>query len=99
MVCSTDQSNLNKVTIYQFRLYDIAADESRTSRRWATLAAIERIHREALEDTATEVDAAVVSSDIPGMTERGFNPHPACWISEDRDCLIIASNQGAANVD
>jgi hypothetical protein len=70
------EANLNKVTIYRFRLYDITADEPHTSRRWATLEAIERIHGEVLEDTATEVDAAVVSSDIPGMTERSFNPHP-----------------------
>jgi hypothetical protein len=43
--------------VYRFRLYDIGADENRTSRRWATLEAIAQIRGEALMETATEVDA------------------------------------------
>jgi len=67
------KADRQSVTIYRFRLYDINTDESRTSRRWATREAIERIHGEVLTDTATEVDASVVDTDIPGMTERGFD--------------------------
>ncbi len=62
------------VTIYRFTLYDIASDGKQKSRRWATREAIERLHGEILEDTATEVEASVLKSDIPGMTERDFNP-------------------------
>jgi hypothetical protein len=67
---------LSKVTIYRFRLYDITTDGNRESRRWATREAIERIGGEVLEDTATEVEASAVATDIDGMTVRGFDPHP-----------------------
>jgi hypothetical protein len=66
---------LSRVTVYQFRLYDIGTDEHRKSRRWATLEAIAQIGGEALTDTAIEVDAAMVGTEIAGMTERGFDPH------------------------
>lgn len=66
---------MSKVTIYQFRLYDIQNDGMQKSRRWATREAIESVHGEALEGTATEVDAALVNTDIQGMTERCFDPH------------------------
>jgi len=67
---------MTKITIYQFRLYDIAHDENLKSRRWATLDAIKNIHAEVLKDTATEVDAPVVATDHAGMTVVDFNPHP-----------------------
>jgi len=66
---------LSKVTIYRFILYEITSDTSRQSRRWATREAIKRVGGEVLENTATEVDATVVVSDIAGMTERDFNPN------------------------
>jgi uncharacterized protein with FMN-binding domain len=67
---------MSKVTIYRFKLYNITIDESRESRRWATLEAIERIHGEVLKDTATQVDASAVATDEAGMTVVGFDPHP-----------------------
>lgn len=66
---------MTKVTIYQFKLYDISTDEKKLSRRWGTRKAIESIGGEVVEDSRVEVDAAVVVSGIDGMTEIGFNPH------------------------
>jgi hypothetical protein len=63
-----------KVTIYRFRLYDIATDEYVPSRRWATMEAIRRIGGEAFDDTATEIDDSLLSHDLPGMTDRDFKP-------------------------
>ncbi len=71
----TEEEKMNKVTIYQFRIYDAANDEMRKSRRWATREKIEWLRGEALENTATEVDASLVGSEIAGMTHRDFNPH------------------------
>jgi hypothetical protein len=67
--------NQVKVYVYQFTLYDITTDTKRKSHRWATLDAIESIGGEALKNTRTEVEASAVVTDIPGMTERDFNPH------------------------
>ena len=67
---------VSNVTVYRWRAYDISSDEKRESRRWATREAVEKLGGEVLEDTATQVDASVVDTDIPGMTERGFDPHP-----------------------
>lgn len=67
---------MSKVTIYRFELYDITTDGNRKSHRWATREVIERLRGTVLEDTATEVDASAVASDIQGMTARDFNPHP-----------------------
>jgi hypothetical protein len=67
---------VNKVTVYRFKKYDISTDNNTESRRWATREAIKRIGGEVLEDTAVEVDAAVLGAEIEGMTERNFNPHP-----------------------
>ena len=66
---------MSKTLIYRFRLYDIGNDENRISRRWGTLEAIARVHGEALMDSATEVDLSVVGAEIPGLTERNFDPH------------------------
>lgn len=64
-----------KVTIYRFETWDSANDEVRTSRRWGTKEAIEEIAGgRVLEETAREVDEAVVRSDIWGFTERDFDP-------------------------
>jgi hypothetical protein len=65
---------MSKVTIYQFAAYDISTDQMQRSRRWGTRSAIERIGGEVLEETATEVDIGVVSSEIQGLSERGFDP-------------------------
>ena len=68
---------MTSVTIFQFSLYDIAADEIRISRRWAIREVIEAIGGEVIEETATLVDASVVAlgaSSIKGMTRRGFDP-------------------------
>jgi hypothetical protein len=56
-------------------LYDITSDGNRPSRRWATREVIERLHGQILDNTATEIDASLVNSDIAGMTERDFDPH------------------------
>jgi hypothetical protein len=62
-----------KVTIYQFTVYDISQDEMRRSRRWGTREAIERIRSgSVLEETATEVEGSCL--DDNGMTQRDFNP-------------------------
>jgi hypothetical protein len=65
---------MNKVTIYRFTMYDITADAERKSSRWATREAIAHVNGNALEDTAIEVEASVVKSDVNGMTTRGFTP-------------------------
>jgi hypothetical protein len=66
---------MSKVTVYRFTIYDVANDESRKSRRWATRAAIEWAHGHVLEETAIEVDASALGGEVAGMTERDFNPH------------------------
>ena len=65
-----------KVTIYQFEVYDAQKEEMRKSSRWGTREAIEKIaHGVVLEDSATEIDGFEVDSDIPGLTDRNFIPH------------------------
>jgi TRAP-type mannitol/chloroaromatic compound transport system permease large subunit len=69
---------LTNVTIFQFSLYDISADEIRKSRRWAIREVIEALGGAVIEETATVVDASVVAlgaSSIEGMTRRGFDPY------------------------
>jgi len=66
------------VTIFCFEVWDVTNDEMCRSRRWGTREAIEEIaHGRVLEETAREVDEAVVKSDIWGFTERDFNPDRA----------------------
>ena len=65
---------MSKVTIYQFKRFDIIRGESLVSRRWGTLEAIKSVRCEPIMSTATEVDASVVATDEPGMTERGYMP-------------------------
>jgi hypothetical protein len=63
------------VTVYRFRQYDINGDLSPLSRCWATREAIARIdHAWAIEDTALEVDEAVLRTDEPGRTDTDFDP-------------------------
>jgi hypothetical protein len=66
---------MSTITVYQFRIYDAANDEMRKSRRWATRERIEWLHGEVLEHTTVEIDAALVGSEIEGMTVRDFDPH------------------------
>ncbi len=66
---------MDKVTIYRFRSYDIREDQIRTSRRWGTREAVKEIAcGEVIEDSAIEVDATAIESDIPGMTVIGYDP-------------------------
>lgn len=64
------------VTIYRFMLYDITTDSMRPSRRWATREAIERLRGHILEETGTEIDSSMLSSEIEGMSAINFNPSP-----------------------
>jgi hypothetical protein len=67
---------MSRVTIYQFQIYDVNSDHMQKSRRWGTREAIESIHGNVLENTASEVDESEVMSDLPGLTDRDFIPHP-----------------------
>ena len=69
---------MTNVTIYQFKLYDIASDEFRKSQRWATREVIETLGGQIIEESAAVVDGSVVglgASSILGMTRRAFDPH------------------------
>ena len=61
------------VTVYRWRKYDIATDENQTSRRWATLEAIERACGERLGQ-GIEVDATELDPHVAGMTPRNWTP-------------------------
>ena len=67
---------MSKVAVYRFTKYDITTDQFQQSHRMGTRAAIERVGGEVLEDTAIEVDASAVDTDIDGMTVRNFDPRP-----------------------
>lgn len=64
------------VKIYRFTMYDISTDQTRISRRWGTREGIEAIGGAILEDTGIEVGDADATSDMPGLTEIGFDPRP-----------------------
>ena len=66
---------MSKVIAYRFCKYDITTDQHQRSNRWATREAIERVHGDVLEDTATEVDSSVLGGEIDGTSARGFDPH------------------------
>lgn len=66
---------VSKVTVYRWRIYDIVSDEKRESRRWATREAIKKLGGEVRDHRAAQVDPSVVDTDIPGMSEGGFDPH------------------------
>jgi hypothetical protein len=63
-----------KVTIYRFRSYDIGKDAIKTSRRWATKAAIEEVSGQPMLETAVEVDSSILGKEVAGMTERDWMP-------------------------
>jgi len=66
---------MTTVTVYRFRKYDIASDQMQVSRRMATREAIQLIAQaEVLEDTALEIDAGEVGTEVNGMTRIGFVP-------------------------
>ncbi len=65
---------MSKVKVYQFTLYDITSDGNCKSRRWGTLEGINSVGGVALKETATEIDAAEIGSEISGLTERNFSP-------------------------
>lgn len=65
---------MSKVTVYRFQMYDVHSDQMQTSRRWATLEAIEEVHGQPLIHTAIEIDASHVGDEIEGFTACGFNP-------------------------
>lgn len=73
----TGETYMNKVKVYQFEVYDVHNDGMKKSRRWGTRETIEKIvaGSKLLLETETEVDESAVSSDVPGLTEIGFNPH------------------------
>ena len=65
------------IKIYRFRKYDIATDETLLSRRWGTREAIRNIAcGEVLENTESLVDEVAVRSDLPGFTEKDYEPVP-----------------------
>jgi len=65
-----------KVTVHRFRMYDVSADEWRTSRRWGTREGIEAIRgAEVISGTAVQVDPSEVNSGIDGLSRIGFDPH------------------------
>ena len=67
---------LSTVVIHQFEKYDISTDGYTKSRRMGTAEAIERIGGRVIPNTAVEVPASSVNSDIQGLTDRNFNPNP-----------------------
>jgi hypothetical protein len=66
---------MGTVKVYQFRIYDVANDDFRKLRRWATREAIELVKNTILEGTEVLVDADVLGPEVEGMTERDFDPH------------------------
>jgi hypothetical protein len=65
---------MGKVAVYRFKSYDIANDEIKTSRRWATKAAIEEVGGQPLLESAAEVDSSILGAEVVGMTERDWWP-------------------------
>jgi hypothetical protein len=61
---------IGRVKVYRFRLYDIASEDFKISRRMATPACIRRIHAEIIKRSELEIDKRYLNSE--GMTEIGF---------------------------
>ena len=59
-----------RVKVYRFRLYDIASEDFKISRRLATPACIKRIRAELIHRTELEIDKKNLNAD--GMTEFGI---------------------------
>jgi hypothetical protein len=66
---------MGKVTIYRYSVLDTDRVEPRIARRWGTrqaIKALKEVGAQALENSATEVDEAVL--DDRGLTALDFNP-------------------------
>ena len=59
-----------RVKVYRFRLFDIASEDFKISRRLATPACIKRIGAELIHRTELEIDKQDLDAD--GMTELGI---------------------------
>jgi len=59
--------------VFQFKMYDVASDEFRQSRRWATREFIEKVGG-LMTGRAAKVDEELV--DEEGLTARDFEPEP-----------------------
>lgn len=65
----------SKVKVYRFKRYDIQNDEYQVSRRWGTLDGIKAVCGVALQETETQIDAALIGKEVDGLTDRNFDPH------------------------
>jgi len=59
-------------TAYRFRTCEIAADDYRTSQRWATIEAIHRVQGEPTSE-GVEVSKGILGREVDAMTDRGFD--------------------------
>jgi len=63
-----------RIAIYQFTMYSVTEDKLIQSKRWGTEAGIESVRGQVLRESKRLVDASATRSDIPGLTEIGYNP-------------------------
>ena len=61
--------------VYRWKKYNISTDTEETSRRLGTLAAIQRAGGTPIDETLIMVDEALLGREIPGMTDRDFDPN------------------------
>jgi hypothetical protein len=73
MVTCVLSAIMTKVTVHRFEIYDIKTDAYQPSRRWATSEMIGLLGGRPLGGEI-QVDESHVGHDIPGMSERDFNP-------------------------
>ena len=66
---------MEKVTIYQFTIYDVMSDTMILSKRWGTLEAIKKACGNPLLETAMEINRVDLNSDIDDFTVKGFDPY------------------------
>ena len=64
----------NQIRVYQFRMYDICFDEYRTSRRYATAAAVAKIRGAEILDGGVDISVSDIGVDVEGMTVRDYRP-------------------------
>ncbi len=62
-----------KVTVYKIKLYDVATDQIRISRRMATREGADVMRGEIIPESAVEIDAARLERGEK-WTERDFEP-------------------------
>jgi hypothetical protein len=65
---------MTKVTVYRFKHWSIETGGWVADSRMATREAIARVKGTCIENTATEIDAALVGREEPGMTDKDFHP-------------------------